>query len=103
MFFSEPFGGVIPGARGAVLAALLRTGEQLTGRQVHSLVSDDHRLWSSLTRLCTCRPVSCSPVRSSAASTAPRAPGMTPPNGSLKNMRQQYQSYDLYSDHKTGM
>ena len=46
MFFSEPFGGVIPGARGAVLAALLRTGEQLTGRQVHSLVSDDHSLWS---------------------------------------------------------
>jgi len=46
MFFSEPFGGVIPGARGAVLAALLRTGEQLTGRQVHSLVSDEHSLWS---------------------------------------------------------
>ena len=46
MFFSEPFGGVIPGARGAVLAALLRTGEQLTGRQVHSLVSEDHSLWS---------------------------------------------------------
>lgn len=46
MFFSEPFGGVIPGARGAVLSALLRTGEHLTGRQVHSLVSDDHSLWS---------------------------------------------------------
>src|SRR5680860_1881771 len=46
MFFSEPFGGVIPGALGAVLAALLRTEEQLTGRQVHSLVSEDHSLWS---------------------------------------------------------
>jgi hypothetical protein len=26
MFFGEPFGGIIPGARGAVLAALVRTG-----------------------------------------------------------------------------
>lgn len=46
MFFSEPFGGIIPGARGAVLAALLRTGAPLTGRQVHSLVSEDHSLWA---------------------------------------------------------
>jgi hypothetical protein len=35
MFFGEPFGGVIPGARGAVLAVLLRTGEPMTGRQMH--------------------------------------------------------------------
>lgn len=38
MDVNQPFGGVIPGARGAVLAALLRTGEQLTGRQVHGVV-----------------------------------------------------------------
>lgn len=46
MFFGEPFGGLIPGARGAVLSALLRTGAPLTGRQVHSLVGDAHSLWS---------------------------------------------------------
>jgi predicted nucleotidyltransferase len=46
MFFSEPFGGVIPGARGAVLAALLRTDAPLTGRQVHALVSNDYSLWT---------------------------------------------------------
>ena len=46
MLFSEPFGGVIPGARGAVLAALLRTDAPLTGRQVHALVSDDYSLWT---------------------------------------------------------
>lgn len=38
MDLSDPFGGVIPGARGAVLAALLRTGQELTGRQVHGVV-----------------------------------------------------------------
>lgn len=46
MFFGQPFGGLIPGARGAVLAVLLRTGEPLTGRQVHGLLSQDHSLWS---------------------------------------------------------
>jgi predicted nucleotidyltransferase len=46
MLFSEPFGGVVPGARGAVLAALLRTDAPLTGRQVHALVSDDYSLWT---------------------------------------------------------
>jgi predicted nucleotidyltransferase len=46
MLFSEPFGGVIPGARGAVLATLLRTDAPLTGRQVHSLISDDYSLWT---------------------------------------------------------
>lgn len=57
MFFGEPFGGVIPGARGAVLSVLLRTDEPLTGRQIHGLVSDDYSLWSvqealkALTRL----------------------------------------------------
>jgi len=44
--FDEAFGGLIPGARGAVLAALLRTGAPLTGRQVHGLVRDKHSLWS---------------------------------------------------------
>lgn len=57
MFFGEPFGGVIPGARGAVLSVLLRTGSPLTGRQVHGLISDDYSLWTvqealkALTRL----------------------------------------------------
>ena len=57
MFFGEAFGGVIPGARGAVLATLLRTGAPLTGRQIYSLVSDDYSLWAvqealkALTRL----------------------------------------------------
>lgn len=57
MFFGEPFGALIPGARGAVLSVLLRTGAPLTGRQVHGLVSDEHSLWSvqealkALTRL----------------------------------------------------
>jgi len=57
MFFNEPFGGIIPGARGAVLAVLLRTGTPLTGRQVHGLVSDVYSLWTvqealkALTRL----------------------------------------------------
>src|SRR5215207_8660894 len=46
MFFGEPFGGVIPGVRGAVLGVLLRTDTPLTGRQVHALVSDDYSLWT---------------------------------------------------------
>jgi predicted nucleotidyltransferase len=46
MLFGEPFGGVIPGARGAVLATLLRTDAPLTGRQVHRLVSDRYSLWT---------------------------------------------------------
>jgi predicted nucleotidyltransferase len=46
MHFNEPFGGVIPGARGAVLAALMRTGRPLTGRQVHGLLRDDFSLWT---------------------------------------------------------
>lgn len=54
MHFGEPFGGLIPGARGAVLSALLRTGVEMTGRQVHALVRDEFSLWSvqqSLTAL----------------------------------------------------
>ena len=46
MQFDEPFGGLLPGARGAVLAALLRTGAPLTGRHVHGLVRDQCSLWS---------------------------------------------------------
>jgi predicted nucleotidyltransferase len=46
VLFGEPFGGIIPGARGAVLAALLRTGAPLTGRQVHGVLSDEYSLWS---------------------------------------------------------
>lgn len=44
MNFGESFGGLMPGARGAVLAALLRTGAPLTGRRVHALVGDRHSL-----------------------------------------------------------
>ncbi len=44
MFFGEPFGGLLPGARGAVLSVLLRTGAPMTGRQVHGLMSDSHSL-----------------------------------------------------------
>jgi len=44
MNFGEPFGGLMPGARGAVLAVLLRTGAPLTGRRVHALVEDRHSL-----------------------------------------------------------
>jgi predicted nucleotidyltransferase len=44
--FGEAFGGLLPGARGAVLAALLRTGAPMTGRQVHGLVRDQCSLWS---------------------------------------------------------
>jgi len=43
MNFGEPFGGLMPGARGAVLAVLLRTGAPLTGRRVHAL-ADGHSL-----------------------------------------------------------
>lgn len=46
VFFSEPFGGLIPGAQGAVLATLMRTGAPLTGRQVHGLLRDDFSLWT---------------------------------------------------------
>lgn len=44
MYFGEPFGGLIPGARGAVLAVLLRTDAPLTGRQIHGLVHTEHSL-----------------------------------------------------------
>lgn len=46
VFLGEPFGGLIPGAQGAVLAALMRTGAPLTGRQVHGLLRDDLSLWT---------------------------------------------------------
>lgn len=46
MRFGEAFGGLFPGARGAVLGTLLRTGAGLTGRQVHALVRDEFSLWS---------------------------------------------------------
>lgn len=46
VYFQEPFGGLIPGAQGAVLATLLRTGTPLTGRQIHGLLRDDASLWT---------------------------------------------------------
>lgn len=44
MNFGEPFGGLLPGARGAVLSALLRTNAPLTGRRLHAMVEDRHSL-----------------------------------------------------------
>lgn len=44
MFFGQPFGGVVPGVRGAVLATLLRTGAPVTGRQLHAMIKDDYSL-----------------------------------------------------------
>jgi len=44
MIFSQPFGGLIPGARGAALFVLLRTGTPLTGRQIHRLVDGSFSL-----------------------------------------------------------
>jgi predicted nucleotidyltransferase len=44
VLLGEPFGGIIPGVRGAVLAVLLRTGTSLTGRRVHALISDRYSL-----------------------------------------------------------
>jgi predicted nucleotidyltransferase len=46
MLFGKPFGGVIPGVRGAVLASLLHTDVPLTGRQIYALVSEDYSLWT---------------------------------------------------------
>ncbi|MCL2653712.1 MAG: nucleotidyltransferase domain-containing protein [Propionibacteriaceae bacterium] len=46
MYFGEPFGGLLPGAQGAVLAVLLRTGTPLTGRQIHGLVQPSYSTWS---------------------------------------------------------
>lgn len=46
MFFGEPFGGIIPGPRGAVLATLLRTDAPMTGRQIYGLLRDDYSLWT---------------------------------------------------------
>jgi predicted nucleotidyltransferase len=40
VYFDRPFSGLIPGASGAVLSVLLRTGQPLTGRQIHRLVAD---------------------------------------------------------------
>lgn len=42
----KPFGGVISGARAAVLGALLRTDEPLTGRQIHRITERVDSLWS---------------------------------------------------------
>lgn len=44
MDFGEPFGGIIPGARGAALSLLLRTGAPLTGRRIHALIDGRHSL-----------------------------------------------------------
>jgi predicted nucleotidyltransferase len=46
MYFDQPFGGIIPGVRGAVLSVLLRTDAPLTGREIYRLAGHDHSLWS---------------------------------------------------------
>jgi predicted nucleotidyltransferase len=46
MDFSQTFGGIITGPRGAVLSALLGTGAPLSGRQLHRLVADRASLTS---------------------------------------------------------
>lgn len=46
MLMGEPFGGLIPGSRGAVLHALLRTDAAMTGRQIHGLLAERHSLWA---------------------------------------------------------
>jgi predicted nucleotidyltransferase len=51
MDFSQPFGGLMPGPRGAVLTALLRTGTPLGGRQLHRLIADRVSLTSVQTQL----------------------------------------------------
>ena len=42
--FSLPFSGLIPGAKGAVLSVLLRTGKPMTGRNVSAMVGAEHSL-----------------------------------------------------------
>jgi predicted nucleotidyltransferase len=44
MFINEPFGGLIPGAQGAVLQVLLRTGTPFTGRQIQRMTDGKHSL-----------------------------------------------------------
>lgn len=53
MFVSEPFGGLIPGAQGASLRVLLRTGRPLTGRQIQKLTGGEHSLTAVQTALKT--------------------------------------------------
>ncbi|MCL2471038.1 MAG: nucleotidyltransferase domain-containing protein [Propionibacteriaceae bacterium] len=46
VLFDVPFSGLIPGAKGAVLDVLLRTGKPMTGRHVASMVGAKHSLWA---------------------------------------------------------
>jgi len=46
MMFNLPFSGLIPGAKGAVLAVLLRTGKPMTGRYLSAMVGEGHSLWA---------------------------------------------------------
>lgn len=69
MFFGEPFGGLVGGAQGAVLAVLLRTDTELTGRGIHSLVSGDHSLWSVQTALKRLRELGVVEVREAGRAT----------------------------------
>ncbi len=82
MRFGEAFGGLFPGARGAALATLLRTGAGLTGRQVHTLVRDEFSLWSvqqALTDLAHLGVVEVRPVGRANVYTINEAHYATPP------------------------
>ncbi|MCL1838902.1 MAG: nucleotidyltransferase domain-containing protein [Propionibacteriaceae bacterium] len=46
MFFNLPFGGLIPGAKGAVLEVLLNTQKPMTGRHVSLMVGESYSLWA---------------------------------------------------------
>ena len=51
MLFDVPFSGLIPGAKGAVLDVLLRTGKPMTGRHIAAMVGDKHSLYAVQTAL----------------------------------------------------
>ena len=46
MLFNVPFGGLISGAKGAVLAVLLRTEKPMTGRHISTMVGEEYSLWA---------------------------------------------------------
>jgi len=51
VLFDVPFSGLIPGAKGAVLDVLLRTGKPMTGRHIAAMVGDKHSLYAVQTAL----------------------------------------------------
>ncbi|MDR0365717.1 MAG: nucleotidyltransferase domain-containing protein [Bifidobacteriaceae bacterium] len=51
MRFGLDFGGLIPGAKGSVLAVLLRTGKPMSGRHIGGMIGQRHSLWAVQTAL----------------------------------------------------